>query len=108
MANKTNSKAVKDAIYQHICDHIDAEAYGCASVGDAVRGQLLYMQHGNEGYYQAARRFVEGGSFLIYNGDIAAEVQRWTESQKAYPFEKTYELYVRLMARELVALAALK
>lgn len=107
MAYKTNSAKVIYSVRKHIERYIDSRDFDLPYDAKelAIKKQLEYMVNPKESYYNAARRWVEGGGFLIYTEDVVRRVYMRTKSEKEYPAEKSWELYVHLVARELVKMA---
>lgn len=67
-----------------------------------LKEQLDYMKFDHElTVYKTAYRLPEGGTFLIYNGDIQDTLKDWLQSEKTYDDYDAFTMYCHLIAREI-------
>ena len=100
MSNKTNSKAVREAVQNHIKEHYDER--GVAGLVEDFRA----VARGSYGI-QAGRDLVEGGNFLISYYDQREFLRGLDLNGKGadnYEDDEVFKLYVELLAREIVAM----
>lgn len=93
---RSTNKEVVNKIREHIMSYYETPE-------DLVRD----MDAGADPRYDVTSwkkgsRLVEGGSFLIYNGDMDEELNKWgiNPTGKKYSPEKSYETYKSLIGRE--------
>lgn len=66
-----------------------------------LKGQIDYMRNPNESIHRTAERLVEGGDFLIYNGDI----KDWlSERNIKYNDDNFFDVYKKEMADKIESL----
>ena len=94
---KTNCKAVKELIREHIKDFYDP-----ADLAE----QVAYLTHTNRREcptnYHAVRYMVQGGCFLCYYNQVNAFLDSLgiNPNGNKYSDEKSWELYCHLLARD--------
>lgn len=98
MENKkitTNSNEVRKALQQHILSYYD-------NIEDLKRDidNLKDARLGNYTIYQASAYMVQGGNFLIYNGDVRDFLNSLgiNPQGKEYSDQKSWDLYKHLIA----------
>lgn len=108
---RSTTKSVVNQIQEHVLNHF-TEDYGW-EVGTPetnLRDQIESMAYPNESVYQTAKRWVEGGSALVYYG----EQREFLDSLDINPKNKTFtdqqvfDTYVALLAREITKLVEVK
>lgn len=103
---KTNSKEVKQKIYNHIADYFnDLEYEGCTTLQEKIKKQIDYMRIYKEPLNQTALRLAQGGSFIIYTYAIIEFIESLNlnnKSNKKFNDYETETLYFNLVARGIV------
>src|SRR5690606_30728988 len=105
---------------RHIMDEFEERAlqeYGEENLnGELIKHQAMQLLRdqihamrdgGNRTPYQAGIDFAEGGSLLVYYGDVQdflKLVTDWHEGDPEYDDEKSWKLYCHLVAREMAKL----
>lgn len=109
MANKTNSRIVKDRVRNYILDCIsyDEETGEVLTEIEALKqlkSQLDFNKYSNrhESYNSIMQRTVSGvyKSFDYVTYEIVDVVSAWTEAPREFDTDKTYDLYLKLIGRE--------
>lgn len=102
---KSNSKEVKQRVLNHIIDYVNDWDYeNCITIEDKVKSQIDYMKCSRDSIFDTCKRLVEGGTFLVYNGDIEEfllSLELNNNSKKVFDEWEMFKLYVLLLAREL-------
>lgn len=105
---KSNSKEVRNKVYEHIKDTFDELDYiACETVQDKVRVEINGMKYNQETVYKACLRLAQGGTFLISYQDMRDFVNSLNlnnNSNRAFDDVEVSEMYFYLVARELEAI----
>ena len=91
---KSNCKEVKTAVRNHIIDYYTPEE---------LKAEVTHlMKMGCPTIYHAVRKMVEGGMFLIYNGDVVEFLNGLgiNPKGKQYDVSDGFRLYCHLLARD--------
>ena len=100
MATLTNNKAAKTAIREHIAYSL----YDSYNNFEELDNQLKALRD-NQTFtdYAAGKRLVEGGSLLIYNGDVEDFLLEngLTTPEHIKKNDNTFEFYAHLIGREI-------
>jgi len=93
---KSTRKEVKEKIREHILDYYDERGV------KGLREDMEAVKYGNMGNYQALKRLVEGGNFLIYNQDIEDFLNGLgiNPDGKEFSHMDMFNTYSHLIARE--------
>ena len=102
---KSNSKEVRQKIYNHIKDTFqDLEYEGCDTLKEKIIKQIDYMKYDRETIYNTCYRLAEEGTFLVSNYDIREFVNSLdlnNKSNKQFNDDDTCKMYFNLLANEL-------
>ena len=92
----TNSKQVKELVRAHIMEHQESDL-------ELLKANIKALKYNNRSVYQAGVDMVMGGSFLIYHGDVKDFLNGLgiNPENKEYTDQKSWDLYVHLVAREI-------
>jgi hypothetical protein len=92
---RSTNKQVTDKIQQHIRDYYENDE-------DLIHDMESASLPGDTSW-KKGERLVEGGTFLIYNGDMSDKLNEWglNPQNKKYDSQKSYNTYKSLMGREL-------
>lgn len=94
---KSNCKAVKNMIREHILEYYSPEE---------LKNQVEYLQEGCRRLYptnyDAVYHMVEGGSFMVYNHEIIDFLDSLgiNSNNKKYDPYDSFKLYCHLIARD--------
>ena len=98
----SNRKEVSENIQAHILDYYTPDYTGDDSVSasEAFMRQMEAM--GESNMWNAGKRIAEGGSYLIYNGDMADFLNELKINPKGKTFseDKAFDMYTSLVGRE--------
>lgn len=97
----SNRKEVSDNIQAHILDYYTSDFTGeDISPAEAFVRQMDAM--GESNMWRAGQRIAEGGSYLIYNGDMADFLDELKINPKGKTFseDKAFDMYTSLIGRE--------
>ena len=94
---KTNCKAVKDAIREHI-----KEFYNPVELAEQVKYLVKTNKRECPTYYHAVKYMVQGGCFLCYHHQVQSFLNSLgiNPQNKEYDTAKSWELYCHLIARD--------
>lgn len=70
------------------------------TIEEAVKSQINYMLHPGYSAYRAARDMVEGGTFLVYYGDVAKFMGSKAKTDAG--LERVWQAYIEKMASTLL------
>jgi hypothetical protein len=105
---RTNSKLVQDRLKEHVLENFEPESYGGGETLQNLKDQLNSMQYAQRSIYQTAIDYVEGGSYLVYYGDVRNFLYKLLEESgeyhKKYSDEQVWRLYCHLIARTMTDL----
>lgn len=97
----SNRKEVSDNIQAHILDYYTEDYTGeNISPSEAFVRQMDAM--GESNMWRAGQKIAEGGSYLIYNGDMADFLDELKINPKGKTFseDKAFDMYTSLIGRE--------
>ena len=102
---KSNSKEVRQKIYNHIEETFeDLEYEGCNTLKEKIVNQIDYMKFDREAIFNTCYRLAENGTFLISNYDIIEFINSLdlnNNSNKVFDDMQAFKMYCHLLAREL-------
>lgn len=93
--NRSNSKIVREKIKEHIFEYYEF---------DDLVGDVEAVKHPYDDTYNAAKRLVEGGCFLIYHTDVREFLESLNlnnKSGKTFSDDDCWQMYTHLLAREI-------
>ena len=92
----TNCKAVRDAMKEHVISFFEADNENAASVLCDQARSMIYRDLPTT--YHTGRHMAEGGSFLIYHGDVKNFLNSLgiNPKNKEYSDDKSWSLYCHL------------
>lgn len=98
---RTNTKQVSMQIQEHVLSYYNREE---------LARELTNAKIGNQWEYQTANQLVDDGCFLIYHDDVKTFLNGLgiNPTNKEYDELKSWNLYKRLLAREIVKLCKVK
>ena len=104
---RTNSKEVKTQIREYVLEQFSKDSgWDTDDKLANLKEQIAAMVYPGQNENQAARALVEGGTFHIYHQDAADFLNGLgiNPEGKEYTGEQSWELYINLLSREIVAL----
>lgn len=100
---KAHNKQVVSKLQQHILEGFDPRDFDIETPLQALKLQIEYMKHDHETDYDAGTRYVEGGGYLVYHGEVQEFLNGLgiNPDGKEYDEQDSWRLYVHLLAREI-------
>ena len=100
---RSTAKEVISKLQAHILDSFTPEDFDTETPEQALASQIAYMRHGSNTNYQTALDLVDGGTFLIYYGDVEKFLNSLgiNPEGKEYDTQKVWHTYRHLLAREI-------